>query len=350
MIVQYVRSCTAMAGERMAEEMAEQPGRLQQLLDRSDEIVERVAAGTPEPLTGITMVARGSSDNAAIYGRYLLEAATGKPVSLAAPSLHTLYRVDPDYRGQLVIAVSQSGATPEIVSTLQALQDAGGRGLAITNDPTSSLAETADAVLDLAMGTERAVPATKTVTGQLMACAIIARAVGRAPFTSAELDAVPGVVQTVLDDPGRAAAAAERLAGASQLIVVARGYLFAAALETALKIKETCSLLVDGYSVADLRHGPIAAVTSGLPVVAFCTSGPAASDVTSLATELRERGATVLMVGCDDAADISLPAGLPEPLAPIAAVVRGQQLAYELSVRLGYDPDSPGGLRKVTAT
>src|SRR5690348_7795392 len=128
-----------MNGTLMAAEMAEQPTRLGQLIGRFDELVERVRGVAPEPLNGITIVARGSSDHAAIYGRYLLEAATGKPVSLAAPSLHTLYGIDVDYRGQLVVAVSQSGATPEIVYTLRALQDAGGRGLAITNQPDSPL-------------------------------------------------------------------------------------------------------------------------------------------------------------------------------------------------------------------
>jgi glutamine---fructose-6-phosphate transaminase (isomerizing) len=334
----------------MAREMAEQPARLQQLIDRLEAIGEQVRAVAPVPLNGITMVARGSSDHAAVYGRYLLEAATGKPVSLAAPSLHTLYGVDVDYRGQLVIAVSQSGATPEIVRTLQALQDAGGRGLAITNDPKSALAKTAGEAVDLELGEERAVPATKTVTGQLTAFAIIASALGRVPFTRGELQAVPESVQAVLDDPGPVAAAAEALIGASQLIIVARGYLFAAALETALKIKETCCLLADGYSAADLRHGPIAAVTRGLPVVALCVSGPAFSDVASLVDELRARQASVLVVGNGERADVPLPANASEPLAPIIAVVRGQQLAHELALRLGYDPDSPEGLTKVTRT
>ena len=131
---------------------------------------------------------------------------------------------------------------------------------------------------------------------------------------------------------------------------MARGYLFAAALETALKIKETCSLLADGYSAADLRHGPIAAVTRGLPVVALCASGPALADVMSLVEELRARQASVLVVGDGGRADMSLPDEVPEPLAPIVAVVRGQQLAHELALRLGHDPDSPPGLTKVTAT
>jgi glucosamine--fructose-6-phosphate aminotransferase (isomerizing) len=301
-------------------------------------------------LNGIAVVARGSSDHAAVYGRYLLELATGKPVSLAAPSLHTLYDAAVDYRGQLVIAVSQSGATPEIVRTLEALQNAGGRGLAITNDAASPLATTADEVLELALGQERAVPATKTVTGQLAAFAMIASALGSVPFSSPELETVPEWVQAVLDDPVAVTAAAEALADASQLIVVARGYLFAAALETALKIKETCSLLADGYSAADLRHGPIAAVTQGLPVVALCFPGPAWADVASLVDELRARGVSVLVVGAGPGIDVPLPGAAPESLAPIIAVVRGQQLAHALALKLGHDPDSPPGLTKVTAT
>ncbi|MGN6868115.1 MAG: SIS domain-containing protein [Solirubrobacteraceae bacterium] len=339
-----------MNGGLMAAEMAEQPERLRRLIGRFDDILGQVLGVAPEPLGGITIVARGSSDHAAVYGRYLLEAATGKPVSLAAPSLHTLYDVDVEYTGQLVIAVSQSGATPEIVRTLEVLQAGGGCGLAITNDPASALARAAHQTIELGMGEERAVPATKTVTGQFTAFAIAACALGRAPFSRADVDAVPDWVQTVLDDPAPAAIAAEQLAGASQLITVARGYLYAAALETALKIKETCSLLADGYSAADLRHGPIAAVTLGLPVVAFCASGPAYADIASLVTELRARQAGVLIAGCGASADVSLPDAIPEPLAPIVAVVRGQQLAYELALRLGVDPDSPAGLTKITAT
>ena len=342
-----------MNGTRMAAEMAEQPARLRQLVERFESVVARVRAVAPTPLTGITIVARGSSDHAAVYGRYLLEAAIGKPVSLAAPSLHTLYGVDVDYNGQLAIAVSQSGATPEIVRTLEALQNGGARGLAITNDPHSALARAAGDTVELRMGEERAVPATKTVTGEFTAFAVAACALGRVggvPFTRDDLDAVPAWVQAVLDDPSPVAAAAEQLVGASQLIVVARGYLYAAALETALKVEETCSLLADGYSAADLRHGPIAAVTRGLPVVALCAPGPARADIASLVQELRARRASVLIVGCGDSADVWLPETAPEPLAPIVAVVRGQQLAYHLARALGLDPDSPAGLTKVTAT
>jgi glucosamine--fructose-6-phosphate aminotransferase (isomerizing) len=339
-----------MNGQQMAAEMAEQPLRLRQLISRSGTIAEQVRAVAPAPLHGITIVARGSSDNAAVYGRYLLEAATGKPVSLAAPSLHTLYGIDVDYSGQLVIAVSQSGATPEIVRTLEALQDAGGVGLAITNDHGSALAKSAVLSIELEMGEERAVPATKTVTGQFTAFAIVAAALGAVPFAPGELDAVPESVEAILQDSGSVGPAVDALADASQLIVLARGYLYAAALETALKIKETCYLLADGYSSADLRHGPIAAVARGLPVIALCSSGEAMTDMVSLVEQLRAREASVLVVGTGQQADVSLPDGVPEALAPIIAVVRGQQLAHDLALRLGYDPDSPEGLTKVTLT
>ena len=334
----------------MAREMAEQPARLRALLSRFDQIAKRVRAVAPSPLRGITLVARGSSDHAAVFGRYLLEAATGHSISLAAPSLHTLYGIEVNYSGQLVIAVSQSGATPEIVRTLEVLQAAGGRGLAITNDPASELAHAAHEVIELGVGEERAVPATKTVTAQFIAFALIAAALGRVPFDRRELELVPDWTRAVLDDPEPAAAAAARLGDTTQLIVVARGYLYAAALETALKVKETSSLLADGYSAADLRHGPIAAVTRGFPIVALRAFGPAFDDVSLLVDELRARGARVLIIGSDEHADVSLPSRVPDPLTPIVAVVRGQQLAHALAIRLRHDPDSPERLTKVTAT
>lgn len=330
--------------------MREQPERLAALIERSDEIASSVRALLPAEFAGVTVVARGSSDHAAVYGRYLIEAACGKPVSMAAPSLYTLYGIRPDYRGQLVLAVSQSGSTPEIVTTLRRLCAGGGRGVAITNDPSSELALAAEAVLDLGAGEERAVPATKTVTAQLVAFALVARALGEVPFSAAELARVPAWVDEVLEDPEAVEPAAAALEGCTRLVVVARGYLYGAALEAALKIKETCSLLADGYSSADLRHGPIAAVTEGIPVIVLDVPGPPHPDVSALSSELRDRGAHVCVIGSGEAVDIPIPADMPEALAAVAAVVRAQQLARSLSLRMGFDPDAPAGLSKVTAT
>jgi glutamine---fructose-6-phosphate transaminase (isomerizing) len=278
------------SGAIMAAEMAEQPQVLRRLAARADEIVELVRGVAPGPLAGVAIVARGSSDHASVVGRYLLELATGRPLSLVAPSLHTLYEARVDYHGQLAIAVSQSGRTPEIVTTLRRLTDAGAAGLAITNDPDSVLSDA---------------------------------------------------------EPARRVAAT--LAEAPRLVVTARGLLYGAALEAALKLQETAGIAAHGFSAADLRRGPIAIVDEGFPVLALSAAGPARGDVAELVAMLRARGARVLTVSTDADADLPLPP-VVEPLAPIVAVVAAQQLAHELALARGHDPDAPVGLQKVTAT
>jgi glutamine---fructose-6-phosphate transaminase (isomerizing) len=334
----------------MAAEMAEQPERLAGLLERWDDTVAEVRALARPPLAGSVIVARGSSDHAGAYGRYLLELVSGRPVAMAAPSLLTLYRAQIDYTGWLAVAVSQSGRTPEILETLERMQGAGAAGLAITNDAASPLAGAARAALSLGAGPERAVPATKTVTATMLAFALVAAALGPAPFTRRQAAALPGWVTAVLDDPEPADAVAARLADATRLVVVGRGLMFSAALETALKLKETTRIPAEGFSAADLRHGPIAVIEPGFPVLALHAEGPARADMRALVDDLRGRGADVAVVADDDGAALPLPAGVPEALAPIVAVVRAQQLALALARRRGLDPDAPEGLSKVTVT
>src|SRR5690349_12831120 len=181
------------AGRRMASEMADQPDVLRQLVERRDEIAGGIRALIDGRFAGVSLLARGSSDNVAVHARYLLELTTGRPVALAAPSLHTLYDARVDYSGQLVIAVSQSGATPEIVTVLERLNRAGARTVAVTNDENSALARAADLVVDLRAGAEVAVPATKTVTAQLVALTLLARGLNpdTTPFGDADLDELP---------------------------------------------------------------------------------------------------------------------------------------------------------------
>jgi glutamine---fructose-6-phosphate transaminase (isomerizing) len=335
-----------MAGDLMQAEMAEQPDRLAALIGRCDEVAALVSA----PAAGTSIVARGSSDHASVYGRYLIELAGGRPAGLAAPSLHTLYDARVDYSGYLAIAVSQSGQTPEIVTALQRLQSDGATGLAITNDGASPLAGAADATLALGVGDERAVPATKTVTATLAAFALVATALGETPFTRAELERVPEWVSQVIDDFAPAERVAAGLESATRLLTVGRGLLYAAALEAALKLKETTMISAEGFSAADLRHGPIAIVEHDLPALAFVAHGPAYADMTDLVADLRGRGADVYVAGPDAGADLPLPPDVPEALAPIVAVVRAQQVALALARRRGLDPDHPAGLSKVTAT
>jgi glucosamine--fructose-6-phosphate aminotransferase (isomerizing) len=319
----------------MLREMAEQPEVLARLLSH------RIAVGVEAP-AGTIIVARGSSDHAAVYGRYLLELATGRPVALAAPSLFTRYGAQTDASGWLVVGVSQSGKTPEIVDVVERLRATGGHAIAITNNGDSPLAEAADTVIELGAGAENAVPATKTYTAQMAAFAVLAAALGDVPWADDELSAVPDAVAGVLADPAGMADIADRWAKIDQLVVTARGWMFSAALETALKVRETALVSAQGFSVADFLHGPIAAVDPGAPVLALRADGPAAADVDEAVEALRQRGADVQLM--------PRVGGLPEALAPIAASVRGQQLALELALRKGLNPDAPRGLNKVTIT
>jgi glucosamine--fructose-6-phosphate aminotransferase (isomerizing) len=340
------------SGQLMAAEMAEQPGVLARVTARMPADTEAVRAVLPDPLAGVVFLARGSSDNAAVFGRYLAELRAGRPAGLAAPSLYTRYHATVDWRGYLVVALSQSGATPEIISTCRDMRAGGAVVLGITNEPGSPLADAVDLLLSTDAGPERAVPATKTVTAQLavlvtVTSALRARAAvgtsgaaGGAP--GGTLDGLPGAVAGVLGDPGPVERLADRWRGLDRLVVAGRGLAYAAALETALKVKETTGILAEGISTADLLHGPIAAVYAGAPVLLVDGGGPADTDLDELRALLASRRA--------QAASLPVPPGLPEAVHVIAAVTRGQQLAYELARARHVDPDAPAHLSKVTAT
>lgn len=339
-----------MSGERTRAEMAEQPEVLRRLAERFDEHVATVRTVARRPLAGVVFVARGSSDNAAVYGRYLAELASGRPAGLAAPSLHTLYNARAHYAGFLVVAISQSGATPEIVTVCRRLRSAGARTVAIVNDADSPLAASVDGVLAIDAGPELAVPATKTVTGQMLAAAAVAAAIGSVPFTTGELAAMPSAVESVVSDFEPATHLAGRWADSERLFVVSRGLLFATALEAALKIKETTGILAEGISAADLRHGPIGVAAGDVPLLALDGGGPGREDIRAVAQLARERGAPVALCADDPDSELPLPGGLPEALAAFPATVRAQQLAVALADARGHDADAPAGLTKVTPT
>jgi glutamine---fructose-6-phosphate transaminase (isomerizing) len=335
-------------GSLMKSEMDEQPDRLAALVARRHQL--RASLGPLfQGIAGTVVVARGSSDHAATTGRYLLEMATRRPVASASPSIQTLYGVDVDFSGHLVVGVSQSGRTPEIATYLERARARGARTVAITNDPSSPLAHEATVVIDLGAGEELAVPATKTVTAEMVGFALLAAAAGNDPGEDA-WERLPGQVAGVLADPGPPRELAGWLGEALRLATVARGPLSGAAEETALKLQETSSLLATAFSAADLRHGPIALASSGIRVLAFVHPGPAAPDVLELCDELAARGADTRLLGPVAGAVCGWTGSAPEMLAPALAVVRGQQLAWELALRRGIDPDHPVGLTKVTVT
>ena len=256
-----------MRDELMRREMREQPEVLARIAASAGETRERVRAVLPERLDGITFVGRGSSDNAAMLGRYACELAAHRPAGLAAPSLHTRYNSPVDYGGYLVVGLSQSGETPEVVATCERLAASGAVVIAITNDVSSPLAAVSHLALSTAAGAELAVPATKTVTAEMALVLVVGSALGDGLPGAGELAGVPEAVEAVLSDELSPAALAARWAGYERLLVTARGLAYAAALETALKVKETGRILAEGMSIADLLHGPIAAVGADLPVL-----------------------------------------------------------------------------------
>ena len=347
------------AGSLMAAEIAEQPQVLGRLVGRHTADRDQVRAVLPGRLlpgrlAGTVLLARGSSDNVAVYGRYLIELASRRPAGLAAPSVHTRYEADVDYSGYLAVALSQSGATPEIVETAAHMRRAGAVVVGVTNEPGSPLTEVCDLTLLTEAGPELAVPATKTVTAQMLAIAAIAAAYDPALVTVADLEALPDAVSALLadsaDGPGAAAALAARWPDARRLVVTGRGLEFAAALETALKIKESARVHAEGLSSADLLHGPIAALDSRLPVLIVSGGERFAADEAALAARLREEGVPYAVCGTAPGAELPLPAGVSEVTAPILATIRGQQLALAAALQRGLDPDAPAGLSKITAT
>jgi glucosamine--fructose-6-phosphate aminotransferase (isomerizing) len=339
----------------MRQEIAQQPAALRATIDallpRRGEVA-RLAADTRTVL----FIARGTSDNAAVYGSYLIQAHAGRLVSLAAPSIATTYKARVDLDGVLAIGLSQSGRTEEIVETLQWASACGARTLAVTNGGASSpLAEAADVAFVTEAGVEQAVPATKTFTTQLAALAVIGLGLG-APLDPGELTAVPDAIESLLAAPLDLEPIVGPLAEVQGVVVSGRGMAYAAALELAIKLKEACYLHAMGLSYADLLHGPIAVVDVQTPaIVVAAESGPTLAGTVDLARRVTGAGASAFGIGGGAAlagvCTASLPGpALPEWLAPIGLIVPGQLVTEALARRLGINPDQPRGLSKVTQT
>jgi glutamine---fructose-6-phosphate transaminase (isomerizing) len=341
----------------MAREVAEQPGAIADTLDALRPLRRELAA-LATGRRNVLFVARGSSDNAAVYGRYLIEVHANHPAGLAAPSVATHYRATLDLSHAVVVSVSQSGETQEIVETQEWARRCGARTLAVTNGADSALASAADLAMITRAGPERAIPATKSYTTQLAAMAVLAGALAPDPTAlDADLGRVPGEVERLISARAGVDEAVRRLVASRETLVSGRGIVFGTALETALKLEEICLRPVRGLSYADLRHGPIAVVdASHVAVLVAAADGPMVEGMTDLAGDLRARGvAATVGIGGDArfaaACDVSVEGpGLPELVAPLALVVPGQLVAEALARRLGLDPDSPRGLSKITQT
>jgi len=340
----------------MLAEIAEQPAALERTI--ASERAKIAKLGNllkTRDIKLIVLVARGSSDNAALFGRYLLEITTGIPVSLSAPSVHTIYNAQIKLDQALVVGVSQSGEGEDINRVLESAHKSGAYTIGITNEPGSSMTKIVDETLLTHGGKERSVAATKTFTGQMLLFYMLATELARQslPFS---YEAIPGFVAGALEQEPAIRELVQRYVFMENCVVVGRGLAYANAYELALKLMETCYVVAERFSSADFLHGPLAMVERHFPVILFAPPGVMLPGVKSLIERLRELHADTLGITSDlDAArlctrSIVMSPEIDEFLAPIPYIVPGQLFAALLAEAKGLNPDSPRSLSKVTRT
>ncbi len=338
------------------QEIQQQNDVLQAMLGDLWREIQQMAAEIGKP-AGIFIAARGTSDNAARYAKYVWGGCNRIPVTLAAPSLFSIYQSPPLIKSQLVIGISQSGASPDLLAVVQEANRQGAPTLAITNKDDSPLAEEAQYVIDVQAGEEHSVAATKTYTAQLMAIAMLSAAWNQSASQEADLKNVPSLISKALDQEKIIAEFAPRYRYMNQCIVLGRGYNYSTAYEWSLKLKELTYVVAQPYSSADFQHGPIALVTDGFPVLAIAPQGAVYPDMAALLKRLcEERRAELLLISDRrellEMADcpVPLPEKIPEWLSPIIGIAPAQLFCYHLTLVKGMDPDSPRGLSKITRT
>lgn len=340
----------------MLQEIAEQPAALQKTIEEERAKAARLGAFLKRRgVELIVLVARGSSDNAALFGRYLLEIKTGIPVSLAAPSVYTLYGGELKLGRALVVGVSQSGEGEDINRVLERARACGAYTVGITNEPASSMAQAVDELLLMHGGRERSVAATKTFTGQMMLFYLLAAALGGGEATF-NYEAVPELAARALEHREDIRQLAERYVFMENCVVVGRGLLYANAYETALKLMETCYVVAERFSSADFFHGPLAMVERHFPIILFAPPGITLGGARLLMNRLKELHADTLAITADEQVmnvatrSVRMAAEIEEVLAPIPYIIPAQLFAALLADAKGLDPDAPRSLSKVTRT
>jgi glucosamine--fructose-6-phosphate aminotransferase (isomerizing) len=339
-------------------EIYEQPERLSALLASQHASVTKIAKIIRDRnIHWVFLAARGTSDNAGRYANYLWGAHNRLPLALATPSLFTYYQQPPILKDALVVGISQSGQSPDIVSVLSEAHHQGCLTLALTNDMKSPLAGSADLVLDIQAGPEKAVAATKTYTTELMAVAMLSVALSENTSRWKQLEKVPGWVEKVLKQDEAISHIAERYRYMNHCVVLGRGFNYCTAFEWALKLKELTYVVAEPYSSADFRHGPIAMVEGGFPVMAVAPNGMVFDNMLEMLGNLRHEQSAELVVISDEKralslaqAAISLPLSIPEWLSPIVSIIPAQLFAGHLTRAKGYDPEKPRTIGKVTET
>lgn len=342
-------------GRIMAREMAEQPAVLRRILDegapRIRQVAQDVAARKPR---FVLLTARGTSDNAALYAKYLLEIRLGLPCGLTSMSTTTAYGAHPDLTDVLVVTVSQSGGSPDLVASTRAAREAGAITVAVTNNPDSPLAAVSEYHVDIMAGPEKALPATKTYTASLLALYLFVE--GLRGGDGAAAKALPDLAEQLLARQDEVRTLASRYRFAERMVITSRGYGYPTAKEAALKLMETSYIPALAYSGADLLHGPLAMVDNVSPVIAVVTDGKGGAALQPVLDRLRGRGADLVVIGPagqveQASAGFVLPVeGVPEELQPVLEILPLQLLAYEVTIARGQDPDAPRALAKVTET
>lgn len=340
----------------MLSEIAQQPVALERTIKRESRRIERFAERVKgRRLRLIVLVARGSSDNAALFGRYLLEVTTGLPVSLSAPAVHTLYRARLDLSDALVIGISQSGEGEDVNLVLENAKRCGAITLGITNEAGSSMTQLTDETFLIHAGHERSVAATKTYTGQLLMLYLLARALGHTHRTL-EVERLPELAASALKLRPVVAEMVERYAYVDHCVVVGRGLNYANAYEFAIKLMETCYVVAERFSSADFLHGPIAMVERGFPAFLFAPPGPTLKGMKNLLGRLNKLGAETVVISSEGSVlkgasrGIRIVDRIPEMLSPIPYIIPAQLFAALLAEAKGLSPDRPRSLEKVTRT
>lgn len=339
-------------------EIIEQPERITSLLGLQKKNIEQIASAIHKrDIQYVFLAARGTSDNAGRYANYLLGALNGLPLALATPSLFTYYKQPPKLKNALVIGISQSGQSPDIVSVLDEGRRQNCLTLAITNEPKSPLAESSDFVIDIQAGAEKAVAATKTYTTELMSIAMLSTALSGNKKFRDDLGKVAGWMESALGQNDFIAQSVQRYRYMDQTIVLGRGFNYATAFEWALKLKELTYVKAEPYSSADFQHGPIAMVESGFPILAVLPGGKVFDSMLGMIKRLREEiSAELVVISNNNRAlklaqlPLTISADIPEWLSPLVSILPAQLFAYHLTRAKGYNTEQPRGIRKVTET
>jgi glucosamine--fructose-6-phosphate aminotransferase (isomerizing) len=339
------------------QEIYEQPKVLNQVLERESTVIGHLAEVIKQrQITHVVIAARGTSDNAARYAQYLLGSLNGLMVALAAPSLFSIYKQPPRFGNALVLGISQSGKSPDIVAVLAEARRQGVLTAAITNFTDSDLGQEADYVIDLHAGVEYSIAATKTYTSELAAIALLSASLTEDTQMLAALAQMPDTVAHTLPMEREIAQIVQRYRYMRDCVVIGRGYNYATAFELALKLKELTYTIAEPYSSADFMHGPLALIEYGFPAIVIAPTGVMLPETQNFIRTLKQREAEVIAIS-DDPKTLSLarvplklPHKVPEWLSPLTAIIPGQLFAMHLAHVRDYDPDHPRGLRKVTET